>query len=128
MTQRPAPHPLERYLDAQDPVFDQVLEELRAGHKRTHWMWFIFPQIKGLGRSATADYFAIQSLDEAAAYADHPVLGPRLRLATELVNEAAAQAATQLPSSVRSRNTSPDSPIPCHSSGCRPEAERRDLP
>jgi hypothetical protein len=107
MTQHPAPHPLERYLEAQDPVFDQVLRELRAAHKRTHWMWFIFPQIKGLGRSATADYFAIQSLDEAVAYADHPV---------------------QVPSSARSTNTSPDSPIPCHSSGCRLEAERRDPP
>jgi uncharacterized protein (DUF1810 family) len=80
-------HTLERYLDAQEPVFDRVLDELRAGQKRTHWMWFIFPQIKGLGRSATADHFAIRSLDEARAYADHPVLGPRLRLATELVNQ-----------------------------------------
>jgi uncharacterized protein (DUF1810 family) len=82
-----ANHGLDRYLEAQDPVFERVLDELRAGRKRTHWMWFIFPQIKGLGRSPTADHFAIRSLDEARAYADHPVLGPRLRLATELVNK-----------------------------------------
>jgi uncharacterized protein (DUF1810 family) len=96
MTQHPAPHPLKRYLEAQDPVFDQVLRELRAAHKRTHWMWFIFPQIKGLGRSATAAHFAIQSLDEAAAYADHPVLGARLRLATELVNEVEGRSIREI--------------------------------
>jgi uncharacterized protein (DUF1810 family) len=80
---------LERYLEAQEPVFGRVLEELGQGRKSTHWMWFIFPQIKGLGRSATAEYFGLQSLDEARAYADHPVLGPRLRLVTELVNAIA---------------------------------------
>jgi uncharacterized protein (DUF1810 family) len=90
------PHGLERYLEAQEQVFDQVLQELRAAHKRTPWMWFIFPQIKGLGRSATAAHFAIQSLDEAAAYADHPVLGARLRLATELVNEVEGRSIREI--------------------------------
>jgi uncharacterized protein (DUF1810 family) len=82
---------LERYLDAQEPVFDRVLDELRRGRKTSHWMWFIFPQIKGLGRSATAEYYALRSLDEARAYAAHPVLGPRLRLVTELANGIAGR-------------------------------------
>jgi uncharacterized protein (DUF1810 family) len=77
---------LERYLDAQEPAFARVIDELRRGRKTSHWMWFIFPQIKGLGRSSTAEYFGLRSLDEARAYANDPVLGPRLRLVTELVN------------------------------------------
>ncbi len=77
---------LERYLEAQEPVFGQVVEELRRGRKTSHWIWFIFPQIKGLGRSPTAQYFALESLDEARAYAAHGILGARLRLVTELVN------------------------------------------
>ncbi len=83
---------LERYLEAQEPVFGQVLDELRRGRKTSHWMWFIFPQIKGLGRSATAEHFAIGSLEEARAYAQHPVLGPRLTLVTELVNAIAERS------------------------------------
>jgi uncharacterized protein (DUF1810 family) len=70
---------LERFVDAQIGVYDTALAELRAGHKRTHWMWFIFPQIAGLGHSAMAQRYAIRSADEAAAYLAHPVLGPRLR-------------------------------------------------
>jgi uncharacterized protein (DUF1810 family) len=77
---------LSRYLEAQEPVFAQVVDELRLGRKSSHWIWFIFPQIKGLGSSATAQHFAIESLDEARSYVAHPILGPRLRLATELVN------------------------------------------
>jgi uncharacterized protein (DUF1810 family) len=77
---------LERYLEAQEPVFGQVVEELRRGRKTSHWIRFIFPQIKGLGRSPTALYFALESLDEARAYAAHGILGARLRLVTELVN------------------------------------------
>ena len=77
---------MERYLEAQEPVFGQVVEELRRGRKTSHWIWFIFPQIKGLGRSPTAQYFALESLDEARAYAAHGILGARLRLVTELVN------------------------------------------
>jgi uncharacterized protein (DUF1810 family) len=70
---------LERFVDAQHGIYDTALAELRAGHKRTHWMWFIFPQIGGLGHSAMAQRYAIRSADEAAAYLAHPVLGPRLR-------------------------------------------------
>lgn len=76
---------LQRFLNAQDRVYDTVLEELRAGRKASHWIWFIFPQIAGLGRSGTAQQFAIGSLDEAKAYLQHPVLGPRLRECTQLV-------------------------------------------
>jgi len=69
---------LQRFLSAQAPLYDQVLAELGRGHKASHWMWFIFPQIQGLGRSATARYYAITSHDEADAYLEHPILGPRL--------------------------------------------------
>ena len=70
---------LDRFVQAQDPVYAAVLTELRAGHKRTHWMWFVFPQIAGLGTSAMAQRYAMASADEAAAYLAHPVLGKRLR-------------------------------------------------
>jgi uncharacterized protein (DUF1810 family) len=79
------PYDLERFVAAQDAVIDQVRAELSAGHKRTHWMWFVFPQIQGLGSSPTARHYAISSREEAAAYLRHPVLGPRLRACTELV-------------------------------------------
>jgi uncharacterized protein (DUF1810 family) len=74
------PFGLDRFVDAQDAggTFDQALAELRAGRKTSHWMWFVFPQVAGLGRSPTAQHFAISGLDEAAAYLAHPVLGPRL--------------------------------------------------
>ena len=72
------PFNLQRFVEAQAPVFPQVLEELMHGEKTSHWMWFIFPQIAGLGRSATAQEYAISSAGEAQAYLDHPVLGPRL--------------------------------------------------
>jgi uncharacterized protein (DUF1810 family) len=78
---------LERFVQAQTPVIEQVLQELRAGRKASHWMWFVFPQIEGLGRSPMAQRFALASREEAAAYLDHPVLGPRLRECTRLVNE-----------------------------------------
>jgi uncharacterized protein (DUF1810 family) len=74
---------LERFVSAQVPVYEQALEELRAGRKRSHWMWFIFPQLIGLGRSATAIHFAIASRAEAQAHLDHPVLGARLRECTQ---------------------------------------------
>jgi len=70
---------LERFVQAQAPLYDGVLDELRAGRKRSHWMWFIFPQIAGLGRSEMAQRYAIANDDEAADYLAHPVLGPRLR-------------------------------------------------
>ncbi|MGY1987884.1 DUF1810 domain-containing protein [Blastococcus sp. SYSU DS0669] len=72
------PFDLRRFVDAQTQTYDQALAELRAGQKRTHWMWFVFPQIEGLGRSGMAQRFAISGLDEARAYLAHPVLGRRL--------------------------------------------------
>jgi len=76
---------LQRFVDAQQGAYPTVLGELRAGRKRGHWMWFVFPQIAGLGRSMMAQEFALSSLDEAVAYLAHPVLGPRLRECTALV-------------------------------------------
>jgi uncharacterized protein (DUF1810 family) len=77
---------LDRFIDAQAPVYAQVLAELRAGRKASHWMWFVFPQIHGLGRSEMAVHYALHGTDEAAAYLQHPVLGPRLRECTNVVN------------------------------------------
>jgi uncharacterized protein (DUF1810 family) len=79
------PYHLRRFVDAQNPVIDQVRAELRTGRKRSHWMWFVFPQIAGLGISPMARRYAISSRAEAAAYLDHPVLGARLRECTGLV-------------------------------------------
>ncbi len=76
---------LQRFVDAQQPVYTAVLAELRAGRKRSHWMWFIFPQVSGLGHSVTSQTFAVSSLAEAAAYVAHPTLGPRLRECAALV-------------------------------------------
>jgi uncharacterized protein (DUF1810 family) len=76
---------LQRFVEAQQSVFDTVCAELRAGRKRSHWMWFIFPQIEGLGSSAMAQRYAIASLEEAKAYLAHPILGPRLRECSRLV-------------------------------------------
>ncbi|MEP6721356.1 MAG: DUF1810 domain-containing protein [Variovorax sp.] len=82
------PVDLQRFVDAQAPVFEQVLAELRAGRKRSHWMWFVFPQLDGLGHSAMARSYALASLDEARDYLRHPVLGPRLETCSALVFEA----------------------------------------
>lgn len=79
------PHDLDRFKLAQAPVFETVLRELRDGCKQTHWMWFVFPQMRGLGRSPAAQHFGIASLGEAQAYLADPVLSERLRLATEAV-------------------------------------------
>jgi len=79
------PYDLQRFINAQNPVFEQVCAELRAGRKRGHWMWFIFPQLGGLGHSQMATRFAISSGDEAEAYLNHKVLGPRLKECTRLV-------------------------------------------
>ena len=73
------PHDLQRFVGAQAGVIDAVRKELRTGRKRSHWMWFVFPQLRGLGMSSTAQFYGIASLDEARAYLGHPVLGPRLR-------------------------------------------------
>jgi uncharacterized protein (DUF1810 family) len=77
--------PLNHFVEAQDPVYSQVLQELAAGQKRSHWMWFMFPQLEGLGHSAMAQKYSIASLDEALDYLEHPILGLRLRECTELV-------------------------------------------
>lgn len=76
---------LQRFIQAQDPVYKRVQAELNAGHKRSHWMWFIFPQLKGLGHSAIAKHYGIASADEALAFWQHPVLGSRLKQCTQLV-------------------------------------------
>src|ERR1700709_570898 len=81
----PDPFDLNRFVAAQTGVYDVVLGELRAGRKRTHWMWFVFPQLRALGRSPTAHRYGIESLDEARAYLAHPVLGPRIRECARLV-------------------------------------------
>ena len=70
---------LERFTEAQEPVLEAVRTELQAGKKRTHWMWFVFPQLRGLGRTSTAQWYGIESADEARRYWAHPVLGPRLK-------------------------------------------------
>lgn len=79
------PHDLTRFVRAQENVYEQALAEIRCGKKRTHWMWYIFPQIDGLAFSATSRHFAIKSLAEASAYLDHPILGPRLLECAEAV-------------------------------------------
>jgi uncharacterized protein (DUF1810 family) len=86
------PHNLQRFLDAQHPIYGQVRDELQAGRKETRWMWFIFPQIKDLGRSATAQKYAIRTIDEAKAYFDHPLLGFRLQECTQLVNAVSGRS------------------------------------
>jgi len=90
------PHDLHRFVEAQDPVIDSVKQELRSGRKRTHWMWFVFPQIRGLGRSARSRRYAIASREEAEAYLSHPVLGQRLRECTEIVNGLEGSSATDV--------------------------------
>lgn len=80
------PFDLQRFVAAQDGVYRQACAELRGGRKRSHWMWFVFPQIAGLGFSPIAQFYALSSLDEARAFLAHPVLGPRLRECADLVN------------------------------------------
>ena len=87
---------LQRFVDAQDRAYDSVLAELRAGAKRSHWIWFVFPQLRGLGRSATAQHYGISSLEEARAYLAHPVLGPRLRECTRLVAATAGRSVDEI--------------------------------
>jgi uncharacterized protein (DUF1810 family) len=81
------PYNLQRFVDAQNPVFAQVRSELLDGRKRGHWMWYVFPQFKGLGKSDLATKFAISSGEEAESYLEHPLLGPRLRDCTQLVTK-----------------------------------------
>ncbi|HEX4027688.1 MAG TPA: DUF1810 domain-containing protein [Rhizomicrobium sp.] len=84
---------LDRFIEAQAPVYAQALAELRAGRKASHWMWFIFPQVAGLGESAMSRAYAIQSLAEARAYLAHPVLGARLRECCQAVMNLRGQSA-----------------------------------
>ncbi len=79
----PDPFNLQRFVDAQDGVYESALAELRSGAKQSHWMWFIFPQLAELGRSPIAKFFGLTSIDEARAYLDHPLLGSRLRQSVE---------------------------------------------
>jgi uncharacterized protein (DUF1810 family) len=94
MTGRNDPYNLRRFEEAQEGLYGRVCEELRAGEKRSHWMWFIFPQIRGLGKSPMAERFAIGSLEEARGYLEHPVLGGRLRECTSIVNGVEGKSAT----------------------------------
>lgn len=87
---------LQRFVDAQDGCMAQVLRELRSGEKQTHWMWFVFPQLRGLGVSDKAQFYGISSQAEAGAYLGHPVLGPRLIQCTELVNAVEGRSVGQI--------------------------------
>jgi len=90
------PFNLQRFVEAQEPVIDDVKQELRSGRKRSHWMWYIFPQIAGLGHSEMSRRYAIASREEAGAYLSHPVLGPRLRECTDLVNSLDGRSANDV--------------------------------
>jgi uncharacterized protein (DUF1810 family) len=90
------PYNLQRFVDAQQAVFAGVIAELRRGSKRGHWMWFIFPQLKGLGRTTQSNFFGISCLKEAATYLQHPILGPRLIECTHLVNGVEGRSAEDI--------------------------------
>jgi uncharacterized protein (DUF1810 family) len=101
------PFDLQRFVDAQDGVYPQALAELKAGHKQSHWIWFVFPQIAGLGASAMNRRYAIGSLEEAVAYLEHSVLGPRLRNCVDTVNALEGRSARQVfgPDDVKFRSS-----------------------
>ena len=90
------PHHLRRFTNAQEGVYERALAEVRAGDKRTHWMWFIFPQIAGLGSSSTAEHYAIRSRQEASEYLIHPILGPRLRECAKAVLAVEGRTASEI--------------------------------
>jgi uncharacterized protein (DUF1810 family) len=90
------PFQLGRFLAAQAPIYNQALDELRQGQKRSHWMWYIFPQIDGLGHSATTRHYAIKSIEEARRYLAHPVLGPRLTECAEALLSVRGRSASQI--------------------------------
>jgi uncharacterized protein (DUF1810 family) len=92
----PDPFDLRRFISAQDPVMQDVLAELRAGRKASHWMWFVFPQIQGLGSSSMARHYALASRQEARAYHEHPLLGARLRECTRLVLQVQERPVEQI--------------------------------
>ena len=87
---------LSRFINAQDSIYDRVLEELKSGRKRSHWMWYIFPQVDGLGYSATSRYYAVKSMGEAEAYLNHPVLGLRLLQCAEAVLAVEGRSASDI--------------------------------
>jgi uncharacterized protein (DUF1810 family) len=89
-------HPLQRFIEAQNPLFERICAELAAGAKTSHWMWFVFPQHVALGRSATARHFGIASFAEATAYRRHPLLGARLKTCTQLVLAVVGKTALQI--------------------------------
>jgi uncharacterized protein (DUF1810 family) len=90
------PHHLARFVDAQAGVYDRALAEIRSGRKQSHWMWFVFPQIAGLGSSAMSTRYAIRNLDEAKAYLAHPILGPRLTEVAEAVLGVTGRSAADI--------------------------------
>lgn len=90
------PHDLQRFVDAQQSIYDRALAELNAGHKQSHWMWFIFPQIAGLGHSDMVRRYAIKDADEATAYLEHPLLGPRLEQCAQALLAHAERPARQI--------------------------------
>lgn len=90
------PFDLNRFIEAQQGIYDQALAEVRRGRKESHWMWFIFPQLDGLGRSPTAQFYALKTLAEARAYLDHPVLGPRLIACCQALLEQTGLSASEI--------------------------------
>ncbi|THF59754.1 DUF1810 domain-containing protein [Ollibium composti] len=96
MTEPPDPFDLQRFVDVQSPVFETVLRELRDGRKASHWMWFVFPQIAGLGASPMAQRYAIGSLDEARGYLGHPVLGQRLKACVVALLDVSGRSAHEI--------------------------------
>ncbi|MGH8383267.1 DUF1810 domain-containing protein [Pseudomonas sp.] len=92
----PDPFNLQRFVEAQEPIFTRVLDELRTGRKTSHWIWFIFPQLQGLGHSETAERYALRSADEARAYLRHEVLRPRLELCVASVLQHTDKSARQI--------------------------------
>ena len=121
MTVSSDPFNLQRFVDAQATAYRQVCEELRAGRKRSHWIWFIFPQIRGLGHSEMAQHYGVSSRQEAEAYLAHPVLGARLRECTRLVVEVEGRSVDQIfgdPDNLKFRSSmslfasaAPDEPV-----------------
>jgi uncharacterized protein (DUF1810 family) len=96
MTSAVDPFDLKRFVDAQAPVYRGVVDELRGGRKRSHWMWFVFPQLRGLGSSPMASRYGIASLEEARAYLRHDLLGPRLHECTQLVNQVQGRSIAEI--------------------------------
>jgi len=90
------PYNLSRFVRAQEDDYERALAEIKSGQKRTHWMWYIFPQIDGLGFSSTAKHYAIKSVEEAKAYLDHAVLGPRLRECADAALKVEGRSATEI--------------------------------